>query len=476
MTTPTGRLATGEPEIPRFAEAGVQIAGRYRLARRIAGGGMGEVWRAHDRILDAPVAIKLLRAEYLEEPLFLERLRAEARLAGMLDHRGIAAIMDYGEQDGPAGSAWLVMELVEGEPLSKLLARMGKLPAAQVLHIVGQAAVALQAAHDAGVVHRDVKPGNVLVQPDGVVKLTDFGIARAMGSIPLTRTGTVLGTAHYLSPEQACGEPASPASDVYALGVVAYECLTGRRPFEGESPVQVALAHQRGDFPPLPEDLPAPVVGLVMRALAKTPAERAPSAGRFGRTALGIRAALYLDDPSGDPPAHPIPPAAATSEEPNAGTGPTNPPGGSPRRPMSVRRRKRLVRLAQLLGAAAAVAIAIMVVVEAGSSPGSGTTATTPPSVVAPPPGISVDPATYRGRSADIVISELTSLGLTPRRSDVVATGLPDTVVTIVGNDGGPLPARLARGAAVVVQVVASTSSPTSNDLASDRNEASRSR
>lgn len=442
MTYPADSFPTRGPEdeVPRFAAPGVRIAGRYRLARRIAGGGMGEVWRAHDRILDAPVAIKLLRAEYLEEPMFLARLRAEARLAGMLDHRGIAAIMDYGEHDGPAGSAWLVMELVEGEPLGRLLARFGKLPAEQTLHIIGQAALALHAAHAAGVVHRDVKPGNILVQPDGLVKITDFGIARAMGSVPLTRTGTVLGTAHYLSPEQACGAAATPASDIYALSVVAYECLAGHRPFDGEGPVQVALAHQRAEVPPLPEELPAPVVGLVMRALAKDPAHRPSSAGSMGRTALGIRQALYLDgpgdgrsQPSAHRPARPAAPATA-----------------------SRRRRRGLGRWArpvQMIGVVGAIAIGAVVIANTGDAESAGSKAPAPQTPLIPQ-GISVDPAQFRGRPVASVIADLTALGLLTRRSNVVAPGIPDTVITIVGADGGPLPATLTRGSTVVLQVV----------------------
>ncbi|HVV30291.1 MAG TPA: serine/threonine-protein kinase, partial [Mycobacteriales bacterium] len=283
MTTP----ATGG-DVPQYAAPGVLVAERYLLSRRVAGGGMGEVWRAYDRLLDQTVAVKLLRLEFLEEPAFLERFRAEARLAGVLQHEGIAAVYGHGETGGPGGAAWLVMELVEGESLASLLRRRGALPPEQALDILGQAAIALQAAHDAGVIHRDVKPGNLLIRPDGVVKITDFGIARAAGSAPLTRTGTVLGTAHYLAPEQVTGRSASTASDVYALGIVGYECLAGRRPFEGDSPVEVALAQQRDPVPPLPPQLPAPVRDLVMRSLAKNPSNRPASAGSLGRTALGI--------------------------------------------------------------------------------------------------------------------------------------------------------------------------------------------
>ncbi|MDP9417865.1 MAG: serine/threonine protein kinase, partial [Actinomycetota bacterium] len=229
---------------------------------------MGEVWRARDEVLGRDVAVKVLRAELAGDASFTARFRAEARHTAALAHAGIAQIYDYGE-DGER--PYLVMELVPGEPLSAVLARRGRLGAPETLAVVEQVAVALQVAHDAGVVHRDVKPGNLLVKPDGDVVVTDFGIARAPDSASITQTGLVVGTAHYLSPEQAAGRPAGPASDVYALGIVAYECLAGRRPFLEGPPVAIALAHVRQDPPPLPDDVPAPVRELVARCLDKEP-------------------------------------------------------------------------------------------------------------------------------------------------------------------------------------------------------------
>src|SRR3712207_941592 len=173
------------------------------------------------------------------------------------------------------------MELVDGSSLSALLARRGRLDAAQTLRIVRQTAAALAVAHAAGVVHRDVKPGNVLVGWDGVVKITDFGIAWSASSVPLTRTGQVVGTAHYLSPEQADGGKAGPASDVYALGAITYECLAGRRPIDGEGAVQIALAQIRDEPDPLPDDVPEPVRTLVARAMVKDPARRFPDGAAF---------------------------------------------------------------------------------------------------------------------------------------------------------------------------------------------------
>jgi len=288
--------------------AGV-LAGRYRLDERIAVGGMGEVWRAEDTVLGRSVAVKCLKPEYVDDAEFRERFRAEARHAAGLSHPGIASVFDYGEQVEPEKSAWLVMELVDGEPLSTLLRRTGRLPAEQALDLVGQAALALEAAHLAGVVHRDVKPGNLLVRPDGVVKVTDFGIARATDAVPITRTGTVVGTAYYLSPEQASGAAVTPASDVYSLGVVAYECLAGERPFPGTNPVAVATAHLHNPPPPLPDDVPAPVRDLVLRALEKDPARRPAHAGELGRTALALRTALLEGNAAEALPVEPPAPA-----------------------------------------------------------------------------------------------------------------------------------------------------------------------
>ena len=257
------------------AESAV-LANRYRLDEQIAVGGMGEVWRATDTVLGRTVAVKTLKPEYVGDPDFRARFRAEARHSARLSHPGIASVYDFGET---SKGAFLVMELVDGEPLSTVLHREGRLPADRVLDVVAQTAAALQAAHDGGVVHRDVKPGNLLVRPDGVLKVTDFGIASATDAVPLTRTGQVVGTAPYLSPEQAAGRVAGPASDLYSLGVVAYECLAGERPFPGQQPVVVLLAHLNEPPPALPADVQPDVAELVLRLLAKDPADR-PASGR----------------------------------------------------------------------------------------------------------------------------------------------------------------------------------------------------
>ena len=265
---------------------GVSFGGRYELQSRIAIGGMGEVWEATDHVIGRTVAIKILKDEYMGDPGFLERFRAEARHAALVNHEGIASVFDYGEENG---SAYLVMELVPGEALSTVLERDGALSADKTLDIVAQTASALQAAHAAGLVHRDIKPGNLLITPDGRVKITDFGIARIADQVPLTATGQVMGTVQYLSPEQASGHPASPATDTYSLGIVAFECLAGKRPFTGESQVAIAMAQINEPPPPLPPTVPIPVQNLVMAMIAKKPGDRPSSSATVARAAQALR-------------------------------------------------------------------------------------------------------------------------------------------------------------------------------------------
>ncbi|HVL86289.1 MAG TPA: serine/threonine-protein kinase [Pseudonocardia sp.] len=295
--------------------AGEQLAGRYVLGRRIAVGGMGEVWEASDERLGRSVAVKVLRAELSDDPEFLHRFRAEARTVAALDHPGIAAVHDYGE-DGDDGSriAYLVMELVRGEPLSARIGR-GPLGVEDTLDVLEQSAHALQAAHERGVVHRDVKPGNILLRTDGRVKLTDFGIAKAADAVPVTRSGMVMGTAHYIAPEQASGEDAGPAGDVYSLGVVGYECLAGHRPFRADSAITVALMQVRDAPPPLPETLPAAVRELVDAVLVKDPARRYATGGEFAAAVAALR--------RGEPVPLPAGASGSTAVEPRPATGTT---------------------------------------------------------------------------------------------------------------------------------------------------------
>lgn len=265
---------------------GTVLSDRYRLEEQIGSGGMGTVWRATDTLLNRSVAVKLLHPAQMAEPTARERFRTEGRITAGLSHPGIAQVYDYGEEPG---RAFLIMELVVSEPLSQVLREQGRLSADQTLDFVCQAAKALAAAHARGVVHRDIKPGNLLVNGDDQLKLTDFGIARGDMSVTLTQTGMVMGTAQYISPEQASGRPATAASDLYALGVVAYECLAGQPPFTGDSPVALALAHTRDDPPSLPEYVPDDIDELVFSLLEKDPEDRPSSAGEVAHLAAVIR-------------------------------------------------------------------------------------------------------------------------------------------------------------------------------------------
>jgi serine/threonine-protein kinase len=274
------------------------LAGRYRLTDRIAAGGMGEVWRAEDSLLSRAVAVKLLPTGRAGDEAFLARFRAEARYAASLSHSGIARVYDYGES-AEFGGAYLVMELVNGEPLSAILARAERLSPDATLDIISQSARALDVAHQAGIVHRDIKPGNLLVAAGGTTKITDFGIATAVAAAQashLTETGMVMGTAMYVSPEQATGAQVTDSSDIYSLGVVAFECLAGPPPFTASEPLAIAFAHKHEPVPPLPPDVPPPVSELVYHMLAKTPEERPASMRAVADRADVLRGTLALGE------------------------------------------------------------------------------------------------------------------------------------------------------------------------------------
>jgi len=257
------------------------LGDRYRLVRRIATGGMGAVYEGVDERLGRRVAVKVLKEEYGDDPRFVERFSREARAAATLSHHNIVQVLDSGH-DGE--QHFIVMEFVEGRNLDQVLTEGVRLTPQEAVSAAAQLCAALAAAHSAGIIHRDIKPGNVLVQPDGQIKVTDFGIAQIMGQASLTGTGTVLGTAHYLSPEQASGQGATPASDLYAVGVLLYQALTGTVPFAGDSPVAVALSHIRNEVPPvhdLAPDVPAALAAVVARATAKDPRHRYADAAQM---------------------------------------------------------------------------------------------------------------------------------------------------------------------------------------------------
>ncbi|ADD40964.1 serine/threonine-protein kinase [Stackebrandtia nassauensis] len=260
------------------------IGGRYRLDHPIGEGGMGEVWRGTDTRLGRAVAVKLLHPAFSRNARFRARFRAEATLVAALNSPGIATLHDYDEDVTPSGPrSYLVMELVRGASLADILADRDRLPVARTMRIIAEAAEGLDAAHRAGVVHRDVKPGNILIADDGGVKLIDFGIARALGEAGLTESGIVLGTITHTSPEQIADAEPTPAADIYSLGVVAYECLTGNPPFHSTNPVAIMNGHMNHEPPPLPADIPAPVREAVMTALRKQPEDRWESVAAFGQ-------------------------------------------------------------------------------------------------------------------------------------------------------------------------------------------------
>ncbi|MFI6781189.1 serine/threonine-protein kinase [Micromonospora sp. NPDC050276] len=323
----------------------VVLSGRYRLDERVATGGMGDVWRASDLILGRQVAVKVLLPALVSDPDFIARFRAEARIMAALRHPGIVQVFDCGADDLPDGRAdYLVMEFVAGEPLSKRIEAAGRLDVAETMSIVAQAAAALNAAHRGGIVHRDVKPSNLLVQEDGTVVLVDFGVARSTDITSITSTNAVPGTALYMAPEQAAGRPVSGATDIYALGAVTYCCLTGSPPFTGDNPLQVAVRHLDDEPPELPHDIPEAVRALVSRALAKDPLERFTTGAAMAEAA---RTAVT----GGEPPTAMATPVALRDAGPGTRT---DVPAGAAVADGRSRRRGPLV------GAAAAVLVALV--------------------------------------------------------------------------------------------------------------------
>jgi len=270
-----------------MALAGAVLGSRYVLDQQIGTGGYSEVWRATDTVLSRPVAVKLLHPCHAQRGKALARFQAEARHAGALSHDNIARVYDYGE---PADEhpPYLVMELVDGPSLEAVLAD-GPLDATRTMDIIAQAAAGLQAAHAQELIHRDIKPANVLLAPGGIVKITDFGIAHTVGSVPVTATGELVGTPGYLAPERVSGQQATSASDIYALAMVAYECPAGAPPFTGTA-LEVALAHRDRPLPALPPSITADVSAFVMRLTAKDPACRPGSAAE-----VTVWAALLRD-------------------------------------------------------------------------------------------------------------------------------------------------------------------------------------
>jgi serine/threonine-protein kinase len=435
------------------AERFVDDQHRYRLESRIATGGMGEVWRATDTSLGRPVAVKVLKSEYADDPLFRSRFETEARHAASLHHPGVASVYDVGESAllGAADGSglprpFLVMELVDGQPLSSLLRGGRPLDPEVVRDLMAQAADAIGAAHRAGIVHRDVKPANLLVTPDRRMKITDFGIARASDGLGLTATGQVMGTPQYLSPEQARGSAATSASDVYSLGVVAFECLAGHRPFDADSPVATALAHLNDPVPDLPREVPADLAAVVRRAMAKDADQRYADGDAFAaalRDPAGATATAYVPMPATEVAGSEhtqVLDVPAPAPTPVAGTAP----------PEDERRSPWLVVLLVLALVAAIVFIVVVATRGDDDDDPTASDTTSAPTSSAPttedtsteesssgPAEVQINEADYLGRNVDVVAAELRDKGLEVdtqpidnpggKEADSVATVRPTT-------------------------------------------------
>src|SRR6202453_1881308 len=336
-------------------------SGRYELTHLIARGGMAQVYRAMDRQLERPVALKVLFPELSIDRTFVERFRREAQAAANLSHPNIVPVFDWGEDDG---SYFIVMEYVEGRPLSAVLRDPQRLSPRQIATIGAGVAAALAFAHRHGVVHRDVKPGNVLITPDGDVKVTDFGIARAMNTEEsLTQTGAVMGTAAYFSPEQAEGKGVDARSDIYSLGVVLYEMAVGRPPFTGDSPVAVASKHVR-DMPVLPREanpsVPPALEAVIMKAMAKNPDDRYGSAGELRADLLRFADGRPVE--AGDPGLTSVMTAVGATQAIPMTTGRTMavPPAGPPAGEEEDLERKKRTRNLIILLVVLLVALAVI--------------------------------------------------------------------------------------------------------------------
>ncbi|MFZ1381340.1 MAG: serine/threonine-protein kinase [Scrofimicrobium sp.] len=315
-------MSNGSVPQARGIRAGRTLGGRYTLVSRIAKGGMGEVWRVRDQRTGMMVAAKVLRPELRGEVISLSRLRLEASNTLRARHPNIAAVLDSGEDEG---QGWIVMELIDGHPLTDYVGDGKRLSAGQLIPILAQSAYALDASAAAGVVHRDIKPANIMIRPDGVVKLTDFGISFAEGQANLTAVGMVMGTAQYLAPEQALGEDATSLGDLYALGVIAYEALAGRRPFTGKSAVEIAMSHVKDEVPALPSDVPELMQQVVYDLLAKKPEDRPQSGAALIRTLTRVASELNATTSP-----VPLPPLTQKTDEGAPAVTPTQAPRMAP--------------------------------------------------------------------------------------------------------------------------------------------------
>ena len=343
-------------------DVGHLLDNRYRLDERIATGGMGDVWRGTDVVLGRTVAVKVLRKEMTADPEFAARFYGEARMMAAFRHPGVVEVFDYssdGETDGHDQCAYLVMAFVEGEPLSTRLKEAGKLDVAETMSIVAQAADALHAAHQNGTVHRDVKPGNLMVKPTGAVILVDFGVARSAAVTSVTGLNSIVGTALYMAPEQVAKGNVTPATDIYALGAVAYHCIAGHPPFDGDNALQVALMHLEDEPVPLPPEVPLAVRELITRAMAKHPDDRFTSAAEFAEAALAATGPMDYRSVTGTALTAPLSPAPPTRQVPAPRGLPLSPPPAERRPRRSPAQLAVLVAVILLGLAAAGLALAL---------------------------------------------------------------------------------------------------------------------
>ncbi|WP_030442874.1 serine/threonine-protein kinase [Actinoplanes subtropicus] len=359
--------------------AGFLLGNRYRLDERIATGGMGEVWKGTDVVLGRVIAVKVLKTAMLSDPEFSARFYGEARMMASFRHPGVVEVYDYAGADeaGEEKVAYLVMAYVEGEPLSARV-RQGPMPVTETMSIVAQAADALHAAHEVGVVHRDVKPGNLIVRPTGAVVLVDFGVARSAAVTSVTQLNAIVGTALYMAPEQVAKGKVTAATDIYALGAVAYHCIAGHPPFDGDNALQVALRHLEEEPEPLPAHVPPQVRDLIARAMAKQPADRFATAAEFAEAAFEAAGPLDWKRMTGTTMVAPLSPAAPSRTVPI----PRDLPRSSP--PPPARRPRSQTALAVAIAAMAVLALGLTLAIIFHSK-GSPNETGNPISVTEPP-------------------------------------------------------------------------------------------
>lgn len=436
---------------------GTLLNGRYELGETIGSGGMGRVHRAVDTRLGRPVAIKILRVGGGEDDATARaRFKAEATLAGSLHHPGVAQVYDVGEDESsPEREPFIVMQLIDGTPLSRLLTERGAIRPDGVAKIVAQVADALEAAHQTGIVHRDLKPSNIVVTPQGRAVLVDFGIAWSAGSEPLTQTGSIIGTAEYFSPEQAAGRPATARSDLYSLGIVAYQCVTGSSPFRRETPVATAMAQLTGDLPPMDDSVPASLRTLIESLTQKEPDDR-PSSAAIVASLANAETSPGTEIIAPVTTAMPTT-AASTSVQPAAAVAPPPPPVLPPPSQPDERDRRSSRWLPLAIVAVLVLLAGVFAVQALGGDDDPTTTgdttqstdspATESPSADEPTPSatsettapdsdqgsddVTVDRSALIGLTYDDAADELDDLDLSARRDDEVSSAPAGTVTGV---------------------------------------------